>query len=355
MHLGPVTSVATVFCATAALLAIFGVHFAYASLGDRLIIFDNHLKQCLRLNCSSGTALARFEARQPLALRLFGWDCTAECRLQAQWATLEQLQQKKIIAHVPQFYGKWTFYRLAGIQEPASFLFSILNFASNLVGWLQYRRVATKDGHGDPLYGVWRLQTFISLNAWAWSTVYHGRDTPLSEKLDYYSAFSVVLFSLLAVILKLLSSANGDRVLEPSVVLTTGVPFVAFFAYHIYYLHAVHFDYGYNMKVNVATGLLATACWLFWCFQHRGRGREQHLWMAVLTLLCVNLCLLFELIDFPPLLFTFDAHSLWHLCTFPLPLLWFRFLSREAVYLANSNANKEKQSEPLLRKEKKNS
>lgn len=79
---------------------------AYASLGDRLIIFDNHLKQCLRLNCSSGTALARFEARQPLTLRLFGWDCTAECRLQAQWATLEQLQQKKIIAHVPQFYGK---------------------------------------------------------------------------------------------------------------------------------------------------------------------------------------------------------------------------------------------------------
>lgn len=124
MHFGPVTSVATVFCATAALLAIFGVHFgkfccflpsddnpllsptAYASLGDRLIIFDNHLKQCLRLNCSSGTALARFEARQPLTLRLFGWDCTAECRLQAQWATLEQLQQKKIIAHVPQFYGK---------------------------------------------------------------------------------------------------------------------------------------------------------------------------------------------------------------------------------------------------------
>lgn len=63
----------------------------------------------------------------------------------------------------------------------------------------------------------------------------------------------MVLFSLCAVLLKLLSDYESKslQVLSRSVI----VPFfVAFFAYHIYYLHAVHFDYGYNMKVNVATG-----------------------------------------------------------------------------------------------------
>jgi hypothetical protein len=31
-----------------------------------------------------------------------------------------------------------------------------------------------------------------------------------------------------------------------------------------------------------------------------------------------------QLLDFPPFWWTFDAHSLWHLSTVPLPLMWYR-------------------------------
>ena len=31
-----------------------------------------------------------------------------------------------------------------------------------------------------------------------------------------------------------------------------------------------------------------------------------------------------QLLDFPPILWILDAHSLWHFSTIPLPLLWYR-------------------------------
>ncbi|CAH3022542.1 unnamed protein product, partial [Porites evermanni] len=34
--------------------------------------------------------------------------------------------------------------------------------------------------------------------------------------------------------------------------------------------------------------------------------------------------------DFPPILWTFDAHSLWHLGTVPLAYSWYSFLADDA-------------------------
>lgn len=34
--------------------------------------------------------------------------------------------------------------------------------------------------------------------------------------------------------------------------------------------------------------------------------------------------LMFQLLDFPPLWWVLDAHSLWHLGTIPLPYIWYR-------------------------------
>ena len=40
----------------------------------------------------------------------------------------------------------------------------------------------------------------------------------------------------------------------------------------------------------------------------------------------LQLLLGLELGDFPPILWTFDAHSLWHAGTAPLCLLWYRYV-----------------------------
>lgn len=71
---------------------------------------------------------------------------------------------------------QWTFYRFLGIQEPASFLFSLMNFLSNLIGWIKYSKLKT-----DPYYNVWKIHTLITLHAWLWSTVFHARETSFAE------------------------------------------------------------------------------------------------------------------------------------------------------------------------------
>jgi len=54
----------------------------------------------------------------------------------------------------------------------------------------------------------------------------------------------------------------------------TGAVFVAFYTYHVYYLAFVTFDYGYNMKANVAVGVYCSCivkmgsacCFIFFVF-----------------------------------------------------------------------------------------
>ena len=39
------------------------------------------------------------------------------------------------------------------------------------------------------------LRRQVCINAWFWSAVFHTKDTDWTEKLDYFCAFSMVLFS----------------------------------------------------------------------------------------------------------------------------------------------------------------
>ena len=48
----------------------------------------------------------------------------------------------------------------------------------------------------------------VCLNCWFWSCVFHTRDTPFTEKMDYFSAFSAVLFSFYAMIVRCCSLSN---------------------------------------------------------------------------------------------------------------------------------------------------
>ena len=36
----------------------------------------------------------------------------------------------------------------------------------------------------------------VNLNAWLWSTIFHSRDFPLTEKLDYFSAGALIVAGL---------------------------------------------------------------------------------------------------------------------------------------------------------------
>ena len=83
--------------------------------------------------------------------------------------------------------------------------------------------------------------------------------------MDYFCAFSVVVFSLLAFFLRLIPARNFlYRSLATSVCL-------ALFLNHVYTMAMVRFDYGWNMALNVGVGAVNSVCWFafsYWVMIH---------------------------------------------------------------------------------------
>lgn len=110
------------------------------------------------------------------------------------------------------YFVQWPFVRFYGIQEPASSLFSLLNGVTVLIGYLHYSSTASSNYHASSavkwqfgvtqnicvikLYFEYCYLIQITLNAWLWSTIFHARDFPLTEKLDYFSAAGLIVAGL---------------------------------------------------------------------------------------------------------------------------------------------------------------
>ncbi|XP_005104826.1 post-GPI attachment to proteins factor 3 [Aplysia californica] len=291
------------------------VDFSLASNGDRSYIFGKCVQGCSGANCSN---LTEFVLSQPAYMKFLQWSCQDECKYQCMWTTVDAYQRDR--SEVPQFYGKWPFVRYAGVQEPASMIFSLMNALSHLAIFYYRAKVPSSAS----MYRVWHLMALIGIVTWLCASVFHTRDTPTTEKMDYFSAFGLVLFNLFSLICRVAGTSHIK------VLLLVGSALVGLYSYHIYYLAFIHFDYGYNMIVNVAVGAVNAVGWVVWCFYHL--KQKPHWWKGVLVMLGLNALLLLELGDFPPLLWTFDAHAIWHAGTVPLNLLWYSFITDDALH-----------------------
>lgn len=125
------------------------------------------------------------------------WNCKDECKYDCMHKTTEAFIARSW--KVPQFHGKWPFIRFLGIQEPASVVFSALNFFVHYKGLMQFRLDVP---HDSPFYKLWHAFAVICLNAWTWSGVFHARDFPLTELFDYVFAYSMVLASFWCMIIR---------------------------------------------------------------------------------------------------------------------------------------------------------
>lgn len=293
---------------------------ATASRGDHSNEYTGCYHTCHFNNCTSKMGLASYELTQSLGERMLQWTCEDECKYNCMWHTTQIYLDK---GHpVPQFFGKWPFARMWGLQEPASVVFSLLNLLAHMINLYRFRLAVPPSA---PLYRLWLTHSAVCINAWVWSVVFHARDTPWTERLDYFCAFSMVLFSLFALIIRMLGRRMGF--LRELV----GMVGATFFTFHVWYLSKGRFDYGYNMKVNVAVGLVNGCGWVAWCVP-RAQSRRYVKWCTY-TVVCALTSTLLEVCDFPPLMWTVDAHALWHLATAPLPFMWYRFLEKDCLYL----------------------
>uniref|UniRef100_UPI00358F3D4A post-GPI attachment to proteins factor 3 isoform X1 n=1 Tax=Myxine glutinosa TaxID=7769 RepID=UPI00358F3D4A len=289
---------------------------ALGSSGDEQPFYRNCINNCSRRSCF-GDALSKFVARQPLYMRLSGWNCVEECRYGCMWRTVDLLQEAGY--DIPQFHGKWPFVRWLCVQEPLSAIFSALNGFSYL---FMARRYCASVPSTAPTYTTVVKFSAVAVLAWCFSFAYHCKDTPLTEKMDYFGATSLLLYSVYFCCVRTLGLQN------PWVAKYFGYLLLIAFGLHILYMSYVCFDYGYNMLLSIAIGMLNLVWWSGWCVVTL--GTRPYVWRCLLTMFCLHGAFLLELFDFPPLLWALDAHALWHLSTAPIPLLFYGFLIEDS-------------------------
>lgn len=165
---------------------------ASGSPGDQSFAFRRCHSQCLRTGCTSlptpsvpgrrarsvtrkqcsplcvtpsnttdgSTSIDGSGQAVPLALKLWRWDCAADCSYLCMWRveTSRAFDSAGSSRKLPvwKYYGKWPFVRWAGMQEPASVLFSLANLAAHALCLLRFVRLrrglvaaAGRRGMGD--------------------------------------------------------------------------------------------------------------------------------------------------------------------------------------------------------------
>ncbi|CDY63979.1 BnaCnng42900D [Brassica napus] len=117
------------------------------------------------------------------------------------------------------------------------------------------------------------------MNSWFWSAVFHTRDIDITKRLDFSSAIAVLGFSLIVSILR-----TFDVRVEAARVMVSA-PVLALVTTHVLYINFYKLDY--------ASGYV-------------------------------------------------DAHSIWHLATVPLTILWWSFIRDDAEFRTSSLLKKSK-------------
>ncbi|ORZ20335.1 Per1-like protein [Absidia repens] len=283
---------------------------SFASTGDEEPNFLSCVNLCSHSQCPT---------KLPLQLQLFFWSCKENCQYECMHAITD-----KAIEHgekVLQYYGKWPFYRWLGIQEPASVLFSIGN------GWVHYhyyRLLKRRIPSNYYLKTAILMYAMVGVNAWVWSTVFHCRDNAWTEKLDYFSAGLLILYSFYYAVRRIFYLKKTPWLLVTGCVIC--------YLMHIMYLSFIRFDYDYNMISSVVVGVFQLVLWMGWSAwqylrpQNEWTSRSGFAYMAFVSVVGVGAAMALELLDFPPHARLLDAHSFWHLSTIPLMVVWYRFV-----------------------------
>ena len=286
------------------LTVIFGQ--VSGSAGDR----QEEFQACIRQEkCKSNNCISDLN----VFLKLTGWSCLDNCKYTCMqyFSSIRSSQGLPLL----QYYGKWPFTRILGIQEPASVMFSLGNMIAHLKGYKVLE--SFRESH---LRNIYMNFARISILLWIASTIFHSRDFPITEKADYYMAIMGLEYSFFIATVKswnlsLKSQKTLKRILS------------IYYIGHVLYLSFGAFDYSYNMIIGISFGFLTNLQWILWYFRvgiKTDYGLKQ---VAFVILITCAMCL--EVFDFSPIFGILDAHSIWHLSTIPLVYLHYSFLKSD--------------------------
>lgn len=285
----------------------------------------------------------------PVSGLLFAWDCSLDCKYKCQHLVTTEMRQRG--EDVVQFHGKWPFVRVLGITELFLTLFSFGNFYVNYISFKKlrhYMRIKTNHINQSVVFFQFMLLALVNLIGWACSTIFHIRDTFITETLDYLGAGAIVIANFNAVFVRYFDLHLVENRIRRQW-FQCGMLCLLLFHYMCLY---ISWDHDYNMKFNVFIGLLAAGLWILHSTRvHRlyssGTTRKDLIYLAPyekkitdklrylgiksstyigLIPVVLNLYLIvsvsLEFIDFVPWFLLIDAHSLWHACTILPPIIW---------------------------------
>ncbi|XP_065211219.1 post-GPI attachment to proteins factor 3 [Planococcus citri] len=289
------------------------------SVGDTYPTYRSCVTECTKSTCESDGISYVSTIRIKWYLRLL-WNCRDNCEYECIWPMVRICLKKGW--EIPQFSGKWPFIRWLGMQEPASVIFSILNLISSIYMYNQFRKAVRTP---FTMYWIWTVYAGVSSNAWIWSVVFHIRDIPFTERMDYISASTLVYYTFYAFGYRMIIFQK----LFTKVLFVCGCLF--FFVQHTLHLIMKPFDYHYNFDTLVFVGILTGVTTLLWCLWNW--NIISHVKYATIYVSLTTIVALLEVFDFPPVLWVFDAHSMWHLATVPLPYFIYKFAIEDCRYL----------------------
>ena len=278
--------------------------------------------------------MSRLGSEKPFVAQCAQWTCRYSCMTLRKLHTIAGMDGSTV-----KYYGKWPFWRVLGIQEVLSVVFSLANLAAHAHNLCKLRSACSSTisaTAGSFPQTLWVVYAVTSINAWWWSAVFHARDTYVTERFDYLCADISIMAGLYVSIVRTCACQSMHVRLLLALLLmgATGL--------HSYYMLFVKFDYGLNVMLCVAVGIMQQLMWCIWVLRQNHPQKQQLLWFVVL----INAALSLEILDFPPLAGLLDAHALWHLCTVPLTYMWYSFVLADvkwATQMTPQQSSTEKQ------------
>ena len=219
-----------------------------------------------------------------------------------------------------QFHGKWPFYRFLGMQEPFSVLFSLGNLWAHYDGLQKIHAQVPRSYTLRPFYEV---LAYVGIASWILSAIFHTRDFPLTEQLDYFAAGANVLYGMYYTPVRIFR-LDRPSPRRRSLLRAWTVLCAVLYCCHVGYLKGVTWDYTYNMAANVAAGVVQNILWSWFSVDRFRKSRRLWATWPGLVVAWVMFAMSMELFDFPPWFGSIDAHSLWHLMTIGPTVLWYK-------------------------------
>lgn len=346
-------------------LAFLYIGISFGSVGDRLPEFTHCLEKCNRLLClendPTGSVSNEIELKETFEnsysisgpfKHVFFWDCQSDCKYKCEQLVTDQREKNGL--EVVQFYGKWPFIRIFGMQELFSVLFSIANFQINYINLFKvmrhYNRIKLLNSDWALMLRQYLQLIVVSLIGWTFSTLFHMRDNPLTETLDYFGAAAIIMSNFNAIFIRYFGLYKNKHQLLRKLFQSI---LMIIFIFHCVKLKK-NWDYDYNVKYNLFFGVSAMILWIlhairvqavylenFYIFNNSiqlvpfetkiltklnylSLSESKYIPLLPVALnIWIVLGMSFELLDFVPFRRLIDAHALWHLFTVFPTIIWY--------------------------------